>query len=251
MVSGGKWKLHNNQSLEFGDVTPQKWTHLVTVFDSGESRQYMDGVLVNSNSFPNGSINNFDIYKLGVNRAGSSYFEGMIDNLMVWNTALSNGSITSLNRDIINNCSSYSGNGQGVAYLETTHQIPENLTEHVWVLYAYGKRTGDVFGEYNLEVISYDVNGIQLNINESSSQVFNNDWNSRELRFRPDSNATSFKIRISLDIVPTSTDGSLYVDSTILRVIRPHMGWVNGSIVETAVSTGARSFDFGTSYVNL
>ena len=26
------------------------------------------------------------------------------------------------------------------------------------------------------------------------------------------------------------------------------MGWVNGSIVETAVSTGARSFNWGTSY---
>ena len=68
------------------------------------------------------------------------------------------------------------------------------------------------------------------------------------MRFRPHENATSMKIRISLDIVPTSTDGSLFVDSAILRVIRPHMDWVNGSIVETAVSTGARSFNWGTSY---
>ena len=44
MVSGGKWKLHNNQSNSFGDVTPQKWTHLVTVYDAGNVRQYMDGV---------------------------------------------------------------------------------------------------------------------------------------------------------------------------------------------------------------
>ena len=248
MVSGSKWKLHNNQTLDFGDVIPQKWTHLVTVFDSGETRQFMDGVLVNTNSYPNGSINNFDIYKLGVNRAGNSYFEGMIDNVMIWDAALSNGSISSLNRDIINNCSAYSGNGQGVAYLETTHQIPENFTNHAWVLYAYGKRSGDVYGEYNLEVTSYDSNGNELNNNESSNQAFNPDWNSRSMRFRPDSNATSFTIKISIDIVPTSTDGSLYVDSTVLRVIRPHMNWVNGSIVETAVSTGARSFNWGTSY---
>jgi len=248
MISGGKWKLHNNQTSAFGDVVSQKWTHLVTVFDSGVSRQYMDGVLVNTNSYPNGSVNNFDIYKLGVNRAGNSYFEGMIDNLMIWDTALSNGSVTTLNRDIINNCSAYSGNGQGVAYLETTHQIPENFTDHVWVLYAYGKRSGDVFGEYNLQVTSYDSNGNELTSNDSSNQAFNPDWNSRSLRFRPGSNATSLTIRVSLDIVPTSTDGSLYVDSTVLRVIRPHMEWVNGSIVETAVSTGARSFNSGTSY---
>ena len=248
MISGNKWKLHNNQTLEFGDVVPQKWTHLVTVFESGVTRQYMDGVLVNTNSYPNGSVNNFDIYKLGVNRAGNSYFEGMIDNVMIWDTALSNGSVTTLNRDIVNNCSIYSGNGQGVAYLETTHQIPENFTDHVWVLYAYGKRSGDVFGEYNLQVTSYDSVGNELMSNDSSNQAFNPDWNSRTLRFRPDSNATSLKIRISLDIVPTSTDGSLYVDSTVLRIIRPHMEWVNGSIVETAVSTGARSFNWGTSY---
>ena len=68
------------------------------------------------------------------------------------------------------------------------------------------------------------------------------------MRFRPHENATSMKIRISLDIVQTSTDGSLYVDSTVLKLIRPHMNWVNGSIVETAVSTGARSFGWGTTY---
>jgi hypothetical protein len=33
-----------------------------------------------------------------------------------------------------------------------------------------------------------------------------------------------------------------------LRIIRPHMDWVNGSIAETAVSTGARSFNWGTGY---
>ena len=248
MVSSGKWKLHNNQSQTFGDVVAQQWTHLVTVFDGGETRQYLDGVLVNTNNYPNGSINNFDLYKLGVNRAGSAYFEGMIDNVMVWDTALSNGSVTVLSRDIVNNCSAYSGNGQGVAYLETTHDIPENFTNHAWVVYAHGMRTGDVFGEYNILVSSFDSNGTMLSENLSSNQAFTASWNSETMRFRPHPDATSLQIRISLDIVPTSTDGSLFVDSTVLRIIRPHMDWVNGSIVETAVSTGARSFNWGTSY---
>ena len=248
MIYNQEWRLHNNQSKVFGDVVDKKWTHLVTVFDSGETRQYMDGVLVNTNSYPNGSLNNFDLYKIGVNRAGSSYFEGMIDNLMIWDTALTNGSVTVLNRNIINNCTAYSGNGQSVAYLETTHQIPENFTDHAWVVYTHGMRTGDVFGEYHLRVNSYDSNGNLLSTNSSSKQDFNPTWNSRDMRFRPHADATSMEIRISLDIVPTSTDGSLFVDSTVLRIIRPHMDWVNGSIVETAVSTAARSFNFGTSY---
>ena len=248
MISGGKWKLHNNQTKSFGDVVPQKWTHLVTVFDSGYVRQYMDGVLVNSNFYPNGSLNNFDLYKIGVNRAGNSYFEGMIDNIMIWDTALRNSSITVLNRNILDNCTSYSGNGQGVAYLETNHEIPNNFTNHVWNVYAYGKRSGDVFGEYQIQVTSFDESGNELSYNESSKKDYTTSWNSQAMRFRPHENATSMKIRISLDIVQTSTDGSLYVDSTVLRIIRPHMDWVNGSIVETAVSTGARSFNWGTTY---
>ena len=248
MISNGKWKLHNNQSKEFGDVIAQHWSHLVTVFDGGETSQYMDGVLVNSNYFPNGSVNNFDLYKLGVNRAGSAYFQGMIDNVKIWDTALSNGSVTVLSRDIVNNCSAYSGNGQDVAYLETTHDIPVNFTNHAWVVYSHGKRTGDVFGEYNIQVSSFDSNGTLLSENFSSEKEFTTSWNSQTMRFRPHPNATSLNIRISLDIVPTSTDGSLFVDSAVLRIIRPHMNWVNGSIVETAVSTGARSFNWGTSY---
>ncbi len=248
MISSNEWKLHNNQSMTFGDVTPQHWTHLVTVYDAGEIRQYMDGVLVNINAFPNGSINNFDLYKLGVNRAGNSYFEGMIDNLMIWDTALSHGSVTTLNRDIVNNCSAYSGNGQDVAYLETTHDILTNFTDHPWVVYGYGKRIGDVFGQYNIDVFSLDANGTDIQTNTSSDKSFTTDWNSATMRFRPHPNATQIKIRISLDIVPTSTDGSLFVDSTVLRVIRPHMAWVNGSIAETAVSTSARSFNWGTTY---
>ena len=248
MISGGQWKLHNNQTKPFGDVVPQKWTHLVTVFDNGNVRQYMDGVLVNSNYYPNGSLNNFDLYKLGVNRAGNSYFEGMIDNVMIWDTALQNSSITVLNRNILNNCTAYSGNGQGVAYLETMHEIPSNFTNHAWVVYAHGKRSGDVFGEYQMQITSFDSNGTELSYNESSKQDYTTSWESSSMRFRPHENATTMKIRISLDIVQTSTDGSLFVDSVILRVIRPHMEWVNGSIVETAVSTGARSFDYGTTY---
>jgi uncharacterized protein (TIGR03790 family) len=248
MVSNSKWNLHNNQSKEFGDVEPQQWAHLVTVFDGGNTRQYLDGVLVNSNTYPNGSMNNFDLYKLGVNRAGNSFFEGMIDNLMIWDTALSNGSITTLSRDIINNCSAYSGNGQGVAYLETTYSIPTNFTNHAWVIYGHGERTGDVYGEYNIEVASLDSNGTVLFTNTSSNQPFTTSWNSRTMRFRPHLDSTSLRIRVSLDIVPTSTDGSLFIDSTALRIIRPHMDWVNGSIAETAVSTGGRSFNWGTGY---
>jgi hypothetical protein len=109
-------------------------------------------------------------------------------------------------------------------------------------------RTGDVYGDFTLEVDSIDSNGVILSSNSSSSQIFATSWGSTTLRFQPHSNATHLRIRIPLDLVATSTGGSVYLDTLRLYPIRPHNQWVNGSIAETAVSTGARSFEFGTSY---
>ena len=248
MISGNQWKLHNNQSQAFGAVTPQRWTHLVTVFDDGDIRQYMDGVLVNTNTYPSGSFTNIDLYKLGVNRAGSAYFEGKIDEVLVWDTALEDHDITTLRRTIIDNCSSYSGGGTDVADLEAVFTLPDDLKGHAWMAYVYGKRTGEINGAFGLEITALDNQGGVLSTNDSSMKTFTTSWASQTLRFRPDANATHFNIRLPIDIASTSTSGSFYVDTVLLRAIRPHMEWVNGSIADTAVSTGGRSFNWGTSY---
>jgi uncharacterized protein (TIGR03790 family) len=247
-VYNGQWRMHSNQTYAFGDVEEQRWTHLVTVFENGTVRQYLDGVNVQSITIPGGSLNNFELYKLGVNRAGSTFFEGMIDNVQVWNVALQDHEITTLHRDIYHDCSSYSGNGQSVASLEQTFLIPNHLDGHVWLMNAYGMRIGDVYGDFTIEADSIDGNGVILSSNTSSSQIFGTSWGSTTLRFQPHSNATHITIRIPLNLVATSTGGSVYLDTLRLYPIRPHNQWVDGSIAETAVSTGARSFEFGTSY---
>jgi uncharacterized protein (TIGR03790 family) len=248
MVSGGQWRMHNNQTHSFGNVVAQRWTHLVSVFDDGDIRQYMDGVLVNTNTYPNGSFNNIDLYKLGVNRAGNAYFEGKIDEVLVWNVALDDQDITSLRRNIIDNCSVYSGAGVDVAHLETTFTLPANLPGHAWMAYVYGKRVGEVDGAFALKISAMDGNGTVLSINTSSDRTFTTAWASEFLRFRPDAQATQFKVEIPLDIASTSRSGAFYIDTVLIRAIRPHMDWVNGSIADTAVSTGGRSFNWGTSY---
>ena len=248
MISSNKWRLHNNQTRVFGDVVAQRWTHLVTVFDDGDIRQYMDGVLVNNGVYPNGSFNNIDLYKLGVNRAGNAYFEGMIDEVMVWDVALDDDDITTLRRTIIDNCTSYSGAGNNVASLETTFAVPSHLMDHAWNIYVYGKRDGEVNGAFRLHVDGVDTNGTVLSTNTSSAKTFTTSWATQTMRMRPHASATELTINVQLDIESTSTVGSLYVDSVILRAIRPHMDWINGSIADTAVSTGGRSFNWGTSY---
>ncbi|RJU95691.1 MAG: TIGR03790 family protein [Candidatus Poseidoniales archaeon] len=248
MVSGGEWKLHNNQTRSFGAVVPQRWTHLVSVFDDGDIRQYMDGVLVNTNTYPNGSFNNIDLYKLGVNRAGNSYFEGKIDEVMLWDVALEDHDITMLRRTIIDNCTAYTGAGTDVAHLETRFTLPQDLMDHAWVASVYGQRSGEVDGKFGLEIDAMDGNGVLLSTNTSSSKTFTTSWATQTIRFRPDANATHFDLRIPIDIASASTSGSFFVDSVVLRALRPNMDWVNGSIADTAVSTGGRSFNWGTSY---
>ena len=247
-VYDGQWRMHTNQTRVFGDIEAQRWTHLVTVFENGTARQYLDGVLVLTSTIPTGSLNNFELYKMGVNRAGSTYFEGMIDKVQIWGVALFDHEITTLHRDIYLDCSAYSGNGQSVASLQQTFPLPSKFDDHAWLINAFGMRIGDVYGDFTLEVESLDANGIVLSSNTSNSQIFATTWESTTLRFRPHDSATHLRIRIPLDLVATSTDGSVYLDSLRLYPLRPHNEWVNGSIAETAVSTGARSFEFGTSY---
>ncbi len=247
-IFNGEWRLHNNQTHKFGDIEAQQWMHLVTVFDSGSARQYLDGVHVRTTSFPTGSLNNIDLYKLGVNRAGSTYFEGMIDKVMVWESALSDDDITILSRDIYQDCQAYSGSGASGASLEQFVTIDTELENHAWIISLAGKRDGDVFGSFTMTVEGVDDQGNVLSSNTSEVKNFENNWGSGTMRFRPHENATAFRIQVPLSVVATSTSGSVYIDSLSLRAIRPHMNWLNGSIAETAVSTGGRSFTLGTSY---
>ena len=247
-IFSGEWRLHNNQTHAFGDVEAQQWMHLVTVFDSGFARQYLDGVHVRTTAFPAGSINNIDLYKLGVNRAGSTYFEGMIDKVLVWESALSNDEITILSRDIYQDCQAYSGSGASGASLEQFVSIDTELEDHAWIISLAGKRDGDVFGSFSITVEGVDGQGNVLSTNTSEVKTFENNWGSGTMRFRPHEDATSLRIQVPLNVVATSTSGSVYIDSLSLQAIRPHMSWVNGSIAETAVSTGGRSFTLGTTY---
>jgi hypothetical protein len=247
-IFSGEWRLHNNQTHAFGDVEAQQWMHLVTVFDSGFARQYLDGVHVRTTAFPAGSINNIDLYKLGVNRAGSTYFEGMIDKVLVWESALSDDEITILSKDIYQDCQAYSGSGASGASLEQFVSIDTELEDHAWIISLAGKRDGDVFGSFSITVEGVDGQGNVLSTNTSEVKTFENNWGSGTMRFRPHEDATSLRIQVPLNVVATSTSGSVYIDSLSLQAIRPHMSWVNGSIAETAVSTGGRSFTLGTTY---
>jgi len=56
----------------------------------------------------------------------------------------------------------------------------------------------------------------------------------------------AMKLRVS--VVFAQANGTAFVDNIRMIEIRPHNRWIPGSLAETAVSTGARSFVYGTGY---
>ena len=244
----GEWRLHNNQTHAFGAIEAQRWMHLVTVFDAGEVRQYFDGVLVNTHQQPAGAVNEIERYRMGVNRAGSTYFEGMIDEVAVWSSALEDWEITALNRAVLGTCQPLSVAGAQAASVSQTFDVPEELDDHAWLVLAHGRRSGTAHGSFHVTVEGLDAQGAVLSTNASSPRTTTTSWESDVTRFRPDVRAVQLRVTVTLDVVSTSVDGALHVDDVLLRAIRPSHDWVNGSIAETAVSTGGRSFTWGTGY---
>ena len=244
----GEWRLHNNQTHAFGAIEAQRWMHLVTVFDAGEVRQYFDGVLVNTHQQPAGAVNEIERYRMGVNRAGSTYFEGMIDEVAVWSSALEDWEITALNRAVLGTCQPLSVAGAQAASVSQTFDVPEELDDHAWLVLAHGRRSGTAHGSFHVTVEGLDAQGAVVSTNASSPRTTTTSWESDVTRFRPDARAVQLRVTVTLDVVSTSVDGALHVDDVLLRAIRPSHDWVNGSIAETAVSTGGRSFTWGTGY---
>jgi uncharacterized protein (TIGR03790 family) len=251
MASGGNpgnWELYHNNSYSFGTVDPTVWQHLVATFENDNVTLYIDGVEVLNQSVPNGTINSIELYKFGVNRAGSTHFTGVIDEVQIWETALSEEEVADVHDEIVWICPSFNTTSNSTAFVEQVWSIESDLQEHAWVLDGYSMREGWVEGDWWLEVESLDSNGTSLSTNQSDSRAFSDDWQSRVLRFRPHINATSIAIRQVAEFDSGTYNGSIFFDTLKLYPIRPHFTWLDGSIAETAVSTGGRTFTLGTDY---
>ncbi len=244
----GNWELYHNNSYSFGTVDPTAWQHLVATFNNDTVTLYMDGVEVLNQSVPNGTVNSIEIYKFGVNRAGSTHFTGVIDEVQIWETALTDEEVADVHDEIVWICPSFDTTNNSRAYVEQVFDIDTNLEEHAWVLGGYSMREGWVEGDWWLEVEAFDSNGTSLSLNVSNNRAFSDDWQDRQLRFRPDASATSFAVRQVAEFADGTYNGSIFFDTLKLYPIRPHFTWLDGSIAETAVSTGGRTFVLNSSY---
>ena len=245
----GDWQLSHDSTYSFGSIDAGEWTHLAITYNSSNIlKLYKNGDFVLSVNLSNDTIDGIDLYKIGVNRAGNTFFAGKIEELKIWNTTLSSHDVRAAKNEVAWICPQYTGIGISPTVVEQDIDFDDELKGHVWNVWSWAKRDGWVNAVWGIQVEAYDQNGTLLSTNYSTSQAVTTAWAQDYMRFRPHENATMLKIRLYADFTNVSHNGSIYFDTMTLRAIRPHMDWVDGSIVETAVSTGGRSFNPGTSY---
>lgn len=73
------------------------WYHYVCTYDGTTSKIYKDGTLISSTATTWNTANNSDIFRLGLTEDGvQNYFSGAIDDLKIYNYALTQADVTSL-----------------------------------------------------------------------------------------------------------------------------------------------------------
>ena len=246
--TNGDWEVRNNVSHKFGTVEAGIWTHLAVTFENDSMKQFLNGRHVRTTAMPDESIDDIQLFKFGVNRAGSTYYQGLVDEVMIWNTSLNDSEILSIYKRIVVDCPEYNSVNQATTSAWQEVDIGDDLKGHAWYITGYAMKKGWINGDYRIVVDGYAENGTLMSSDSSSTNSLLDDWSSRTMRFRPHAGVSDLSIRIEALLHDGTYNGSIFFDSIHLIAIRPHMQWVDGSIAETAVSTGARSFNEGTGY---
>ena len=92
LIDDGGKNLHLNVSNEvtFIPVAENTWYNVILITDSKSYRYYVNGTLTGSGTFPTyiHSGNGDEIAMIGRSRTGALFFDGLIDNLRIYNRAL-------------------------------------------------------------------------------------------------------------------------------------------------------------------
>lgn len=84
---------HNSVLAHSTDI----WYHFVFTYDGTASKIYRNGTLISSSNVARNTVNNSDVFRLGLSEGGAlNYFNGTIDDLKIYNYALSESEVSDL-----------------------------------------------------------------------------------------------------------------------------------------------------------
>ena len=77
--------------------TVNTWYHYVFTYNGSQSKIYRNGTLVSTSNVAKNTVNNIDIFTLGLTEGGSgNYFNGAIDDLKIYNYAITDSEVANL-----------------------------------------------------------------------------------------------------------------------------------------------------------
>jgi len=83
-------------TLNFNNISQNPvddWRHIALVAESGNSKIYIDGIEVSSNTATFASVNSASSIRIGSGYAGGRFFNGLIDDVAIYDHALSSADI--------------------------------------------------------------------------------------------------------------------------------------------------------------
>ena len=139
--SNSKKFTHHGVASKIGESTntfePGQWHHIVVVVESGNGKMFVNGGL--EDEWPSGTNTSADRFSIGQEWDGdgdiaSDYFNGKIDEVAVWNVALSAADVTSLYNSgnglkASANSGNYDNSGDLVGYWKFNEGTGSTLTD--------------------------------------------------------------------------------------------------------------------------
>lgn len=163
------------------------WDHLVNSYDGTTSKLYKNGALLSAITMSLNTENNSDIFKLGLNRGDMPLFDGAVDDLKIYNYALTDTEVANL----------YNTNTLPVNLVSFTAKAQNNSTMLNW----------ETASETNNShfIVKRSVDGVNFNELAKVDAKSNNGAKYQHIDKSP-SNGTNYYQLLQVDLDGKTTD---------------------------------------------